>query len=82
VQAHLLWQQAFGMRGDVFDASFTGIDQWAPLGGIGLSRYGGVAGMALDWAPSPRATLQFGLDQYSAQRANATMATLSYRLAF
>jgi autotransporter-associated beta strand protein len=82
LQTHLAWQRAFAMRGDVFDASFTGVDQWAPLGGIGLSRYGGVAGMTLDWAMSPRAGLSFGLDQHFAQREHGSMATLAYRLSF
>ena len=82
LQGHVAWQRAFAMHGDVFDASFTGIDQWAPLGGIGLSRYGGVAGMALDWAMSPRAGVSFGIDHRFAQREHASMATLAYRLAF
>ncbi len=78
----LQWQQSFGLRGDVFDASFTGIDQWAPLGGVGLSRYGGVAGMGVDWSFSPRSMLQFGMDQHFAQREHGSMTTLNYRLAF
>jgi autotransporter-associated beta strand protein len=82
LQAHLAWQRAFAMRGDVFEASFTGIDQWAPLGGIGLSRYGGVAGMTLDWAMTPRAGLSFGIDHRLAQREQGSMATLAYRLSF
>ncbi|WP_091334332.1 autotransporter serine protease [Frateuria terrea] len=82
LQAHLAWQRAFAMSGDVFEASFTGIDQWAPLGGIGLSRYGGVAGVTLDWAMTPRAGLSFGLDHRFAQREQGSMATLAYRLAF
>jgi autotransporter-associated beta strand protein len=82
LQAHLAWQRAFALRGDVFEASFTGIDQWAPLGGIGLSRYGGLAGMTLDWAMTPRAALSFGLDHRFAQREQGSMATLAYRLSF
>jgi autotransporter-associated beta strand protein len=82
LQARLLWQQSFGMRGDVFDASFTGVDQWAPLGGIGLSRYGGVAGVTLDWNLTSRAALQFGMDQHFAQRERGSLATLNYHLSF
>jgi autotransporter-associated beta strand protein len=82
LQAHLAWQRAFALRGDVFEASFTGIDQWAPLGGIGLSRYGGLAGMTLDWAMTPRAALSFGLDHRFAQREQGSMATLAYRVSF
>ncbi len=82
LQAHLAWQRAFAMRGDVFEASFTGIDQWAPLGGIGLSRYGGVVGMTLDWAMTPRTGLAFGLDHRFAQHERGSMATMAYRLSF
>ncbi len=82
VQGHLQWQQAFGMHGDVFDASFTAVDQWAPVGGVGLSRYQGQAGLTLDWAMSARSSLQFGMDQYFGQRSDGMMGTLNYRLAF
>lgn len=82
LQARLAWQRAIATRGDAFEASFTGIDQWAPLGGIGLSRYGGVAGMTLDWAMTPRAGLTFGIDHRFAQREQGSMATLAYRLSF
>ncbi len=82
LQAHMLWQRAFSMRGDVLDASFSVLNQWAPLGGIGLSRYGGDAGVSLDWAMSRRSTLSFGIDQYVAQHDRGKMDTLNYRLNF
>ncbi|WP_266170205.1 S8 family serine peptidase [Dyella subtropica] len=79
LQGRLLWQQAFATRGDVFNASFSGLNQWAPLGGIGLARYVGMAGLAMDWRFSPRASLQLGYDQYFGQRDQAKMATLAYQ---
>lgn len=82
LQTHLLWQQSLATSGDVFDASFTGLQQWAPVGGIGLSRYGGVAGAALAWTTSPRSLLAIGIDQYLGQHERSQMATLSYRLNF
>lgn len=82
LQARLLWQQTFASRGDVFDASFSGLNQWAPLGGIGLARYAGLAGGALDWRFSPRASLVLGYDQYFGQRDQAKMATLTYQYAW
>jgi len=82
LQTHLLWQQSFGMRGDVFQASFTGVDQWAPLGGIGLARYGGMAGASLDWTFTPRVGFQVGYDQYLGQRQQAKMATASFHWRF
>ncbi|MFI4958690.1 MAG: S8 family serine peptidase, partial [Lysobacterales bacterium] len=82
LQGRMLWQQSFGLRGEVFDASFSGINQFAPLGGVGLSRYGGVFGTTLDWRMTPRASLQLGYDQYLAQRQQSKMATASFRLDF
>jgi autotransporter-associated beta strand protein len=82
LQGRMLWQQSFGLRGEVFDASFSGINQFAPVGGIGLSRYGGVFGTTLDWRMTPSASLQFGYDQYLGQRQQAKMATASFRLDF
>jgi len=81
-QSHLLWQRAFGLRGDVLEASFTGVEQWAPVGGIGVSRYGGMVGSELDWSFSPHSSLGIGLDQYVGQRDHARMATINYRLYF
>jgi len=82
LQGHMLWQQSFGVRGEVFDASFSGIDQFAPVGGIGLSRYGGVLGTTLDWQMSPRASLQLGYDRYTGQRQQAQMATANFSWSF
>lgn len=82
LQAHMLWQRAFSMRGDVIDASFAVLNQWAPVGGIGLSRYGGEAGLAMNWAFSPRASLSLSVDQYVAQHEHGQMDTLTYRWSF
>lgn len=82
LQGRLAWQQSFGLRGEAFDASFSGVNQWAPLGGIGLSRYGGVAGATLDWSMSPRSNLALGYDRYFGEYDAATMATLNYRWSF
>jgi autotransporter-associated beta strand protein len=82
LQARALWQQSFGLHGEVFDASFSGIDQFAPVGGIGLSRYGGVLGTTLDWQMSPRTSLQFGYDRYLGQHRQAQMATANFSWKF
>ena len=82
LQTRMLWQQSFGLRGEAFDASFSGIDQFAPVGGIGLSRYGGVLGTTLDWRMTSRTSLQLGYDQYLGQRQQAKMATANFRLVF
>jgi len=82
LQFRLLWQQAFGMQGDVFDASFAALDQWSPVGGIGVSRYGGVAGMTLNWNFSRHASLVAGYDQHFDQNQLGRTGTLSYRWEF
>ena len=81
-QAHMLWQQAFAMHGDVLDASFTALQQYAPVGGIGLSRYGGVAGMSLNWGLTRSSTLQLGYDHYTGQYEHSNMGMLNYRFGF
>jgi outer membrane autotransporter protein len=82
LQARMLWQDAFAMRGVLPNASFTAVQQFTPIDGIGLSRFGTVAGLSLNWEFSKRSNLSFGLDQYSAQREHATMGTLNYSLRF
>ena len=82
LQVHALWQQSFGLRGDVFDASFSGINLFAPVGGIGLSRYGGMLGTTLDWRMTPRASLQFGYDRYLGQGRQGQMASASFSWTF
>jgi outer membrane autotransporter protein len=82
LQARLLWQDAFAMRGVYPNASFTAVQQFTPIEGIGLSRYGTVGGISLDWSFSKRSNLSFGIDQYSAQREHATMGTFNYSLHF
>ena len=74
-QTRVLWQQSFGVRGDAFDASFSGVNQFAPVEGIGLARDSGIIGTSLDWTLTSRTRLAFGLDQYVGQRQQATMAT-------
>lgn len=82
LQGQLAWQQSFGLRGEVFEASFTGVNQWAPLGGIGLARYGGLAGATLDWNMNPRSSLALDYESYFGQGQEATMAMLNYRWSF
>ncbi len=82
LHTRVLWQHSFGVRGELFDASFSGVDQFAPVGGIGLSRHDGVAGAMLDWAMSLRASLQLGYDRNFGQRQQGQMGTLSFNWAF
>jgi outer membrane autotransporter protein len=81
-QTRLLWQQAFAMHGEIPDASFTGLAQWAPVGGIGLSRYGGVMGSSLNWTFSPTSSLQLDAERDVDQYQRGDTAMVSYRMAF
>lgn len=82
LQARAQWQQAFAMHGEVFDASFAGVNQWSPVGGVGLSRYQGQLGLSLAWARSADSSLQLGMDQYVGQNSQGTMGMLHYRQDF
>jgi autotransporter-associated beta strand protein len=82
LQGHFLWQDAFAMHGVVPTASFAALQQFMPINGIGLSRYGNVAGVSLNWRFSARSQLSLGADQYNAQREHATMGTVNYSLVF
>ena len=82
LRGQLLWQRALAMRGAVLDASFTGLQRWAPVGGIGLSRYGGLVGTALDWQLDPRNSLALDYEQQVDQHLHAKQAILSYRWTF
>jgi autotransporter-associated beta strand protein len=81
-QTRLLWQRALAMHGEIPDASFTGVAQWAPVGGIGLSRYGGVAATSLDWSFTPTSSLQLDVEKDYDQYQDGNMAIVSYKLAF
>ena len=82
LQTRLLWDDALSMRGVLPNASFEALQQWSPVEGIGLSRYGGIAGVSLDWRFSTRSNLSLGVDEYDAQHEHATMSTLNYSLHF
>ncbi|MEP6898877.1 MAG: S8 family serine peptidase [Rhodanobacter sp.] len=82
LQTRLLWQQSFGMRGDVAEASFSGLNQFAPLGGVGLARYGGVIGSTVNWSMSAHASLQLGYDQYLGQGEESKMGSANFSWTF
>jgi fibronectin-binding autotransporter adhesin len=77
--ARVEWRRTLAAHGDVFDASFVGIDQWQPLAGVGLSRRSAVFGLGLDAHLSDRTALTFGYDYGRGDRAESN--TLVARLA-
>ena len=80
--AHAQWQRTLASHGDVFDASFVGLQQWQPLTGIGLSRYGGLFGFRLDTTLSAHTALNFGYDYEMGQRVSGQMLSASLNVAF
>jgi fibronectin-binding autotransporter adhesin len=80
--AHAQWQRTLASHGDVFEASFVGMEQWQPLVGIGLSRYSGLFGVKLDAMLSARTALNFGYDYETGQHDNAQMLSARLSVAF
>ncbi|MFK2931121.1 autotransporter-associated beta strand repeat-containing protein [Dyella agri] len=80
--AHAQWQRTLASHGDVFDASFVGLQQWQPLTGIGLSRYSALFGFKLDATLSARTMLNFGYDYEMGQRVSAQMLSARLNVAF
>lgn len=76
------WQRTVASRGEMFDASFVGLQQWQPLVGIGLSRYSGLFAVALDAKLSARMALAFSYDYELGQREHAQMLAAHFRVAF
>ncbi|MEO8999182.1 MAG: autotransporter domain-containing protein [Rhodanobacter sp.] len=76
------WQRTLASQGDVFDASFVGLQQWQPLVGIGLSRYSGVLNVGLDATLSAHTLLKFGYDYETGQRDEAQMLSARLNVAF
>ncbi|MCX7514740.1 autotransporter outer membrane beta-barrel domain-containing protein [Frateuria hangzhouensis] len=80
--ARAQWQRTLASHGDVFDASFVGMEQWQPLIGVGLSRYRGVVGVGLDATLSAHTALKFSYDREMGQRDNAQMMSARLSVAF
>ncbi|MGN6111869.1 MAG: autotransporter outer membrane beta-barrel domain-containing protein [Luteimonas sp.] len=80
--AHAQWFRASGTDAGAMEASFVGLQQWSPLLGIGLSRYGGLFGVGLDARLSSNATLQVGYDYEHGQFDDAHGMSAGLKLAF
>ena len=70
------WQRTLSADGFAFDASYTGLAQWAPLQGIGLADRGSVVGAGLSANVGSRATFRFDLSRRSSPVGNNTLASL------
>lgn len=76
------WQNAFATKGEVFSARYTGLAQWAPVDGIGLSRQAATLGLNAGMDLGARTQLAFGVDQRFASRDHSRSATASVRVAW
>ncbi|UPG92194.1 autotransporter-associated beta strand repeat-containing protein [Luteibacter aegosomaticola] len=76
------FERTLASRGDVFEASFVGLQQWQPLVGVGLSRYSGVLNVGLKANLSARTSLDFGYDYQSGQRDQAKMVSARWVTTF
>ena len=70
------WQHTLAASGFDLQASFTGIEAWAPIAGLAPARSGGIAGLAVETWLSPRTQMGFGIDQRFGPRGNERMASL------
>lgn len=76
------WQHTLASSGFDLQASFTGIDAWAPISGMTPARSGGIAGIAFASWLSPRTQMGFGIDQRFGPRGNDRMASLRFAHGF
>jgi uncharacterized protein with beta-barrel porin domain len=76
------WQQTLAAHGTLFDASFTGLEQWAPLQGIGLAQRSQLSGVGLSAAFGDKATFRFDLNRRASDGGHSNMASLQAMLRF
>jgi autotransporter-associated beta strand protein len=76
------WQQMLSSDGLAFDASFVGVDAWAPVAGLQPTRSGGLFGVSLQTWLTRNAQLSFGYDQRFGPRGDLNQLALRYAAAF
>lgn len=76
------WQQILSTDGLGFNASFVGVDAWAPLAGLQPTRSGGLFGVSVSSWLSRQSQLSFGYDQRFGPRGDLRQVGLRYSAAF
>ncbi|HEX5584618.1 autotransporter outer membrane beta-barrel domain-containing protein, partial [Gaiella sp.] len=76
------WQHTLRQYGSVFEASFTGFNDWLPVEGIGLSRNTAVLRAGLSLWPSRNFGLRLGYMREQDQRQSAGSTMLQGTLTF
>ncbi|HEX7326016.1 MAG TPA: S8 family serine peptidase [Rhodanobacteraceae bacterium] len=76
------WEHALHQYGDVFNASFTGFNDWLPISGVGLSRDESVLRAGLTMWPRRNVDLRLGYLGEEGQRQHANSVMLSGAVTF
>ncbi|WP_101064687.1 autotransporter domain-containing protein, partial [Xanthomonas phaseoli] len=76
------WQQALSSDGLTLEASFVGVDAWAPLRGMQPARSGGLFGITAAAPVGPQSQLRFGYDQRVGERGDDRALSLKYSADF
>ena len=76
------WQHALNQYGGVFDASFTGFNDWLPVEGIGLSRNTAILRAGLSLWPTRDFGLRLGYMREQGERQNAGSMMLQGTVTF
>ncbi|MCS3845364.1 autotransporter-associated beta strand protein [Xanthomonas campestris] len=76
------WQHALSSQGLMLDASFIGVEAWAPLRGMQPARSGGVFGIAASAPLGQQSQLRFGYDQRVGERGDDHALSLKYSADF
>jgi autotransporter-associated beta strand protein len=82
IRGYAEWQQLLSSDGLAFDASFVGVDAWAPLAGLQPARSGGLMGLSVQSWLSRNSQLSFGYDQRFGPRGDLSQVALRYSAAF
>jgi autotransporter-associated beta strand protein len=82
LRAHAEWQQTLSARGFDLQASYVGIDSWAPLPMAEAAQSGGLFGLGLDAPLGRGAALSLGIDRRFGPRGDERMASMRYVFAF
>jgi hypothetical protein len=76
IDARAEWQQTLATRGQLFEASFTGLSQWAPLQGIGMGANSSLFGLGITANTGGNASFRFDLSRRSGATGASSMASL------
>ncbi|MDY0954368.1 S8 family serine peptidase [Stenotrophomonas rhizophila] len=76
------WQQLLSSDGLVQDASFVGVDAWAPMAGLQPARSGGLFGLSVESWLTRNTRVAFGYDQRFGPRGDLSQVALRYSAAF